>query len=495
MRSKLLILATLLGLAPTGAVAQLNSNVNVEGEYEPLVIETERLNTFPLRYKFELPASDIDYEYEGVVTDFRPDLLTMGVTGRMTEWPWKKRRGYLDGRLGSYLDSRVNAGYFIVADTLHTLFAGLNYNSTAFKDPEFRKKLYVGGLGLRYSGQFPSGQRLHAEAEAEYLAYERGKKEMSMGVGAGYARDLSDRNTLGIDAKGDFFFPHKVFNNFGIITLRPFYRYSTTGLSLRIGADMAVAYDAMGKAPGDKFGTFHIAPDVSLQCRVNSAIGVFFGATGGVKTSTSAYLASSDSYRRPWLFSPQPIYTPVDAVGGVEIGPFSGFSFSAAVRYAVSRNVPIESWRAFYPQDGRAVNLHGVGIDLNVKYSYGSYLELRFAGGYTPQKGKNGVFNGIDRPRWLLEADAAVRPVRKLKIQLGYAYRGVRNCYAWNQDGGLEALRLPDITDLNAKISYGLLENLDIYCKGTNLINRRTEIFPGLVSEGIVISGGFYVEF
>ena len=88
--------------------------------------------------------------------------------------------------------------------------------------------------------------------------------------------------------------------------------------------------------------------------------------------------------------------------------------------------------------------------------------------------------------------------MKRLALEVGYGYRGVRNCYALvaGESGlSLTGWRLPDITDLNAKVTFSLLKNLDIYCKGENLINRHVDLLPGIQSEGIVISGGFYLEF
>ena len=74
----------------------------------------------------------------------------------------------------------------------------------------------------------------------------------------------------------------------------------------------------------------------------------------------------------------------------------------------------------------------------------------------------------------------------------------MRKCYDWSPFSigrELTAYRLKDISDLNLKISYGLLDNLDIYCRLDNMLNRRVDLLPGLQSEGIIISGGIYWEF
>lgn len=595
------ILTALLGLASLSTFAQLNSSVSVEGEYEPLVIETERLNVFPQGYRFDLPATALSYELQGIVTDFRPDLLTMGVTGRQTAWPWDKRRGFVDFRLGSYLNSRLHAGYYVVSDSVNTLLADLQFRSSSlyrihgvpadFTKPA-RKRLYDGTLGLHYSrlvgaegllkadasyriGYFnyygttveksllPAGDSRvpvpsqtvnqaqasvgyvsspstvkgwHAEAAVDYLGYRRlygpvlsgesskGDRETQLTAGAGYAFNFADLNAVAVNAKGDFLFYSEPKDwltadskrkNYGVVSLTPSYRYAGDRLSLRAGVDLAVSYGVMGYEPDN--AKFHVAPDVDVQYLLPAGIGLFASATGGVMPSTLQWREQYDRYQMPYMLWNQPIYTPLDARLGINAGSFAGFTGSFALRYVIAKNIPLGGWYqdylgAYAPGSGdflvnfltprrQTVNLSGYTLELGLQYAFGNMVELGFKGSYTPQDKEDGVFNGFDRPRWVLDAKAAVRPVRKLRIEVGYVYRGVRNCYSWAEQKlpgiqpDLIAFRLPDITDLNAKVTYSLLDNLDIYCRGENLLNRRVDILPGLQSEGLVVSGGLYFEF
>lgn len=500
MKSRTLLCGLVLAASTTG-FAQLNSSVNVEGEYEPLVIETERLNAFPLGYKFELPPSSLDYELTGIVTDFRPDLLAMGVTGRQTEWPRARRRGFVDIRLGSYLNSRVHAGYYILDSKTNTLLADLRFRSTAYDDLTYytgpsRKELYEGELGLRYTGAPTAEQAVHAEARGYYTTYGHGVHEGALSAGGGYAYTLEGNKSVGIDAKGDFLFPHKVYGNYGVISLDPSFRHNGERISVKAGVDMAFSYDALGRVWGEKFGTFHIAPDVWLQYRSAASVGLVLSATGGVQPSTLFMRAGEGQYGMPWVFSPRPVYTPVDARFGLTFGPFAGFSAEATVRYAVARNVPLTAWNEDFNQpDSSSANLHGLGLYLKLHYAFGTLVKVEADGAYTPQKSNRGIFNGFDRPRWTLEARAEVRPIRKLRLEIGYAYRGVRNCFSRDAAGSLTPVRLPDMTGLNAGVAYSILENLNIYCRGENLLCRRVELLPSLRSEGIVVSGGIYFEF
>lgn len=599
MKKKILYTLTALALAaPAGA--QLNSSVSVEGEYQPLVIETERIGAFPLGFKYELPAANLDYEYAGVVADFKPGLLSMGVTGRQTGWPFGTRRGFIDLNAGSYLNTRLHAGCNILNDSRQSLTAELKFeSSTLWRShglPEGftrlpRKRLYDGTLSLGYSrligpeglleagasyrvayfnyygttverallspgiarpaiptqtlnqakaavgfSSSPSNIRgWHAEAAVDFTAYRRlygpvlegaasaGDRETILSAGAGYAFNFAETSAIALDAGGDFIFyanpqntllPTPDRRNYGIITLKPAYRFAGETLTIRAGADIAISYDAMGTAPGEKFGSLHAAPNAEIAYRSPGGIGVTLSATGGVAPSTLLLREQFDRYQMPRLLSTQPVFTPLDARLALNAGPFAGFDASVALRYVAAKNVPLGGWYqaylgSFFRTHGlpgplytdpysQSASLHGLSVDLALGYCYGTMVEVKFDGSYTPQKGKRGIFNGFDRPRWVLAASAAVRPVKKLKIEVGYDYRGVRHCYALTTGARgpeLTGRRLADITDLNARITYSVLSNLDIYCSGANLLNCRPDFLPGLQTEGIVISGGFYLTF
>ena len=583
--------------------AQLNSSVNVEGEYEPLIIETTRLSTFPQGYKFELPSSELSYEFEGVVSDFRPDLLTMGVTGRQTSRAWRRNKGFLNFNIGSYLNANLHAGYYIAADSVNTLLGEFKFNSSSlyrihglpeqFAKPS-RRELYNGTLSLNYtriigreglfnamasyrldyfnyygtvveknlpdsdisnfaapsqtinsfevSVAYSSSPSLvkgwHAEAYIDYFGYRslygpftthlktKGDKETHLHLGGGYAFNFAENSAIALDAKGDFLFFSKPkeeivslginskSRNYGIVALQPSYCMEKNELFIRAGVDLAVAYDVMGYEPD--VAKFYAAPDISIKYHSNKGIGLFLTATGGVTPSSLKLWQEFDPYRMPYLLSNKPVYSPLDAGIGLNVGPFAGFTGAVALRYAIAKNVAIGGWYqellGSYPintpgvttitnPNFQTINLSGFGIDLNLQYKYGNMVEIGLNSTYIPQNGKRGIFNGFDRARWVVGANVAVIPVSKLRIEAEYEYRGVRNCYLWapqelpgvNPD--LLSYRLKDINNFGAKITYSILDNLDIYCSGQNLLNRRVDFLPGLQTEGIAICGGLYFEF
>lgn len=579
----------LLAMLPAAAFAQLSGEVAVEGEYDPLVIETDRLNEYPVAYRFELPQITLDYDTEGRVADFNPTLMTMGVTGWNTRLGRRIPHGYVDFRMGSFLNTRLDAGYWILRDSVNTLSANLKFESTSlyrihgvpdtFSEPA-RRKLYDGTLGLDYSrlvgrhGLFNAGvdyrcgyfnyygsvypystapppstkvptqtvnqfgvrarftsdpsplRGWHAGASLGYMAYrdftypdytlglrEKGDRETHLNLEGGYAFALSDISAITLDADADILlYPKRDIRfpgydvegrkNYGVVSVTPAYRIGRGGFNLTAGLDLDLSFNAMGSAPGEKFGFFHVAPNVGVDYRTRQ-FGFYLTATGGVTPVTLAGMEMFDRYQMPMLVSTQPIYSPVDARLGLCFGPYAGFSADLTLRYAVANNTPMGGWyqalmNVYGPEsDVWRVNLHGASMGIDLRYALSGVLETRAEACFTPQHGKFGIFNGYDRPKVTADASVAVYPGRKLRVEAGYGLRALRRIYMPQADDPdrLEGLKLRNMSMLRAKVGYMLWDTFELYIAGDNLLNRRIDILPGLQCNGIALSGGLYWEF
>lgn len=596
---------------------ELSGTVAVEGEFDPMVIETERLGEYPLTYRFELPQISLNYDVEGKTTDFAPSLLTMGVTGWNTLRSSAPPRGYLDLRVGSYLNSRLDGAVWLLRDSVNTLSADLNYRSTSlfkthgipagFSSPQ-RRRLYDGTLGLNYSrrigndglfatrldyrlGYFnyydceterksqqatagaqasdagtprvpdqtvnqvnfkvgynssPSLLRgWHAGAELGYTAYRRfiypdyvldnqtkGDRETRLGINGGYAFSLGRGSAFAIDADADLlFYADRQLQlqgfegdwrkDYGLISITPAYRLQKGSLWFQAGLDLDFAFGAMGVDHGKDFGAFHVAPDIRLDWRM-SQFGLYVAATGGVTPVTLAGLEKYDLYQLPVLMSTCPVYSPLDARLGLCFGPYAGFSADLEVRYAIAKGTPTGGWYQYIlgtytgafgswkdygepemtygPSYGYRINLHGLSLDLNLRYKIEGVVEASLKGNFTPQNGRLGIFNGFDRPRFLLDADVAVYPMSRLRVEADYSLRALRAVYGmFETDNGngqhLRSLHLPNLSLLSAKVSYRIFDTFDIYILAENLLNRRVDFLPGLQTNGIAFSGGIYWEF
>ena len=225
-----------------------------------------------------------------------------------------------------------------------------------------------------------------------------------------------------------------------------------------------------------------------------------------------------------------PVYTPLDAVIGGEFTPFRGFSAGIGLRYKISRNVPMEGWYMAWlngphalrlpdvpaginPEYGMGLeryNLSGFGVEVKLHYQPSRVFDIHARVSYTPQSDDSGIFNGLDRPRWVADAGFEVEPVRQFRFGADVEYRGVRRVYTGYYDpssssltpGGsrpdpakadeliVTSLRLPDICRMSAHVVWNVTPTFALRVDADNLLNRRFEILPYMPTEGIAVTGG-----
>jgi hypothetical protein len=149
------------------------------------------------------------------------------------------------------------------------------------------------------------------------------------------------------------------------------------------------------------------------------------------------------------------------------------------------------------------MDIKGWRAGLKLSYQWADLLELNGMGYYALQDGEKGYFNGYDRPRWVVDANATVKPWSTLKVTLGYQYRGVRNLYDYTLSRlngkhepqmTVHANRLPDIALLNLGASYRLLgDSLTVWVQANNLLSSPTALSPVMPEEGFnfLIGAGY----
>ena len=448
-------------------------------------------------------------------------------------------RGVLDSRIGwrlgyfNYYNSPVAPGSKAPSQTLNAVDVDLGWHSEGSGDSRWNVGLEAGYFGYR-------ALAMPSEMAGMYEEY-KGDRETRIALDGGYVFDFDDRSSIVIDADfslmlysasrpdGPAWLPchdkslQKLTpSDYGMLTLRPRYRFRRSNLDIQIGAAVDLCFNAHGDNTDDHYSLLHVAPDLKADYR-SGYVGLHASIGGGSRLNTLSSLSRYDYYQMPVLVSTQPSYTPLDLVAGLDFGPFSGFTAGFSWGYDVTLHTRTGGWYQamladamqyeesvvtdgvpLYGMARRGVDLHGMKAILDLEYRMGSRLSVSARGEYVPQNGRKGVFNGYDRARWNVTAALMWRPVDKLRVDLSYNLRGVRNVYMYCMEATpgtnlpteeLRAYRLPDLHLLQASLTYSPLRNLDISCHAYNMLDRRTLLLPSLPGEGVCVTGGLTVRF
>lgn len=127
--------------AAFGMAQNLDESLTVEGTYKADIIQADRLPLLPDILQFAAPPSRMEFDRNSVAANFAPDALTMPATDWRRFKNYSPTKGYLDFRIGSWINSTLSAGYAPIRDESTTLNVWLQHNSTSL----WREKWKVEG--------------------------------------------------------------------------------------------------------------------------------------------------------------------------------------------------------------------------------------------------------------------------------------------------------------------------------------------------------------
>lgn len=409
---------------------------------------------------------------------------------------------------------------------INAAWRGLRRERTFFVD---------GDLAYRYFGY----RRFHLP----YTEPTQGIKppqENDLRLGATLGYDMADAGAVSLTARAQMLFytdPNScsqiiyntppAFNSsvqalrdYGIVTLQPGYSLVRGNWSLHAGLKADISWDVAG---ADDFSAFHLSPDIAVSY-AQGKTSLYFNAGGGVEPNTLASLSELDMYQSPALSGTLPQYSPLNATLGLHLGSFSGFSAEVHIAYAITDNTPLSGWYPYWlanePLDRvkdyevlRTLSLKGFSLGADVQYRLGALLDVKGALAYQRQSGETGYFNGLDRPRWTINASADVYPLKGLCVGVSYEYRGVRNLIQakalgmplasasdhnfsdYTHNFGYISRRLPDIYDLGVYARYTLKERYTFSVAADNLLGCNPALNPLMPEPGLRLTGGFSIVF
>ncbi|MDE6534800.1 MAG: hypothetical protein K2K82_02190 [Muribaculaceae bacterium] len=262
----------------------------------------------------------------------------------------------------------------------------------------------------------------------------------------------------------------------GVTHVEPAYQLSTKPFTARIAAGIDI------KEGNVKYRKLFIVPKVDVCWRPSVHFNIWAKTDGRLEANSRAALYDQQPYLHAnYEAGFSRIFT---ADAGLTIGPWSGASIGFFGGYAWT-------WDWLIPEDGFGA-MHGVkmrgahgGADLN--YDYRQYLSLKVRAELA-QNPKGNYTKGYalwgDHAKFNLMAQATVRPITPLAINLSYQFRPSRNKVSSAMSSGYQ--NLMTISKLNASVSYQLNQQWTVFVNGENLLNRQWYLGPAIPSQGIV---------
>ena len=298
-----------------------------------------------------------------------------------------------------------------------------------------------------------------------------------------------------------------LFDEVGMITLSPTYTIRGDMFKLQLGLNAHISFSD-GAA-------FRLSPNVRANLSLVDGFSVFANVLGGknlgYRVPTHFY---NYRYDLPLLMYGS-IYTPLEAEGGIKVGPFQGLSAKVSLGYAIVKKQPGILYRTDYPSQALMLGMmstymvldsRGYYLNAEVNYKYRSLIEASASVKYAPHDNElfeadnhyNGYKLGVDRASTVANIDLKVTPWRPLTINAGLEYRGGRMALfgdKWDADGDrlYEFVKMKDAVNLKAGANYRLNSSVNLWLQAHNLLNRRYDILYGMGAHriGFMVGAGF----
>lgn len=369
-------------------------------------------------------------------------------------------------------------------------------------------------------------------AGVEYFGYRRGlmaynlqgTMETDVHVDARIAKDFERKEIvegeiaanwlLYAKGKGNAIYPAPLSPaNYGNIAFKPHYIWKNSRLSVKAGLELDFTINA-GKMKGGSiyadYENVHVAPDIRADYSAKG-LGAYLAISGGTRLQTLAGGMQLDYYQLPDFFNTLPLWIPADINAGINLGKWNGFGASLHGRYAFTKNRRLDGWSMTIAGDFPSnplctgmeaisyMDIKGFSIGADLAYDYGHLLSAKATVEYANQNGKHGIFNGYDRPRWLMNIGIVTHPLESLDLGIDYQYRGVRKIFGYSETKGygpkLICQKLPDLYLLNLHADWRITQMLSISCRLNNLLGQRTPFLPLQPLEGFNAMAGINLKF
>ncbi len=414
----------------------------------------------------------------------------------------------------TFMDFTVNAGWasrFMLRDNPLKYNVGLMYNYAAHDKPF--NDLYKKGVHDHWT---------------------------TLTLGGSY--DLTELTTAGLTIKGEYLTRgtkakssnlNDLFDEAGMITISPTYTIRGDMFKLQLGLNGHISFSD-GAA-------FRLSPNVRANLSLVDGFSVFANALGfkGLGTRLGKHFINY-RYDNPLLLYGS-LYTPLDAEGGIQIGPFNGLSAKVSLGYAIVKDEPgiiyraQDTFRNILPSfvdgdfnsmtiDGntllglytgfmsgyKVIDSRGYYLNAEVNYKYRSLIEASAAVKYAPHDKEmfasdghyNGYKLGVDRPTTVANIDLKVTPWRPLSLNLGLEYRGgrmalfgteFREANATATTPSYHFTDMDDVINLHAGANYRLNSTVSLWLQAHNLLNRRYDLLYGMGAQriGFMAGAGF----
>lgn len=276
---------------------------------------------------------------------------------------------------------------------------------------------------------------------------------------------------------------HDRYSDYALIRLNPFgnLRFGDWKGRLGIHADLVTANSPF----------LAVAPDIRIEGPLAQGISLYAAATGGRKAASFETLDILSPYWNyiPGVKQPATVYNLCDISAGVRttIGAlytniYAGFSYTIDDLMPTADAKTSILYTKFIQDNSRDIY---IGIDAG--YDFGGIVNVEGNIRYDRWGCSDNDDLLMYKPMLTAGIKARARIIEGLYANVGYTFTGYTS--------GNDDIKIEDKSYLEARISFRLHKQLNLFLQGNNLLDCEYELYPGCLAQGANAMVGASINF
>ena len=341
------------------------------------------------------------------------------------------------------------------------------YIATPYKAASENRFNFNGGIGFFGSSVAPRGG---IEVSADFISRSNGLETIAKETRPDYFVNFAAPIAAG---------------TLGIVSVTPYYAFHSGRLHGRIGAKIDLSVGGEGKK-------FHIAPAVMLDWNVASQLAIYARINGGEQLNSLRSLYDYCPFVGG-LWQYQRSHVPVTADLGFNIGSFKGLSARLFGGYAIANDWLMPQFAEINTPSSQTLGLTNYGAydlkgwhaGIGFSYDWRSIVKADLSAETASNDETKAYYLWRDRAKYGINASVEAKPIKALKIAVGYQLRTDRHNYFNVKDEIFQPIDLKSVSDLSVSASYAVTDAFTVFARGENLLNRRYFLVTAIQSQGI----------
>lgn len=252
----------------------------------------------------------------------------------------------------------------------------------------------------------------------------------------------------------------------GLINFDPAFRYKNDKFKLNLGLRLQFM-SHMSKS-------VNLAPDIHLYVTPATWVSAFATLTGGKQFNTLAHISEWCRWINP-AFAYEASNIPLDAMIGVTVGPFNGFSATVKGGYAMANEWLMPAIAT--DNEGNIadngvilspVDLRAFHAQAELAYRHSSLFEGKISYQIAPGSLSHAYMINRDRAKGVLTIEAQSSPIDRLNVNASFTVRHGRSLYL-----GPTRFDISAYNSLDLGAQYRLTPSFTIFAQFENILNCR----------------------